>query len=111
MPRLRVGIVRFNNVVLAQVLEQDEALRGGGGIHGSGEYGVYSSECPTIGAFSLSVRGTEREDDCITVCRPFPTEAEAKDWVRNITALIHEINHEPAQAKPDDGSVQVIVAE
>jgi len=111
MPRLKVRIVRHNTVVSAQVLRQDEALRGKETLASHFLYKVHSGFSPEILPHTLHVKGKTRLDDCLTVYRPFDTEAEAKDWVRNITALIHEINQEPAQAEPDDGSVEVIVAE
>jgi len=110
-PRLKVGIVRHGTVVSAQVIWQDEALRGLGLIRKSGKYSVHSDDSPMILVSDLYVRGTWRNTDNVTAYHPFDTEAEAKDWVKNITALIHKINQKPAQAEPDDGSVQVIVAE
>lgn len=111
MSKLKVKFLRYKNIVLAEVLEQDEGLRGIGKIKSKGEYMIVSSNCPSIYKEDahLYIRGRDKSRDSLVVCEIYTNEEEAKEAIKNFTGLINEINAEGEEDKTDEGFEVTIV--
>lgn len=111
MSKLKVKFLRYKNVVLAEVLEQDESLRGIWDLNFNKKYSICSFDHPAISESGtrLYIRGESKlRDHCITY-ETYVDEYEAKKAIKNFTELINEINAEDKEDKADEGFETTIV--
>ena len=91
---LKVEFNRHGAELTAKVLKMDESLRGKKSLASSGEYEVFSVKHIEIGKDRLFVRGNEKARDRDKAYWRFDSITEAKEYIENISELIHKINRE-----------------
>lgn len=91
---LKVEFTRYGKEVTAKVLKMDESLRGKNSLASSIEYEVFSVSRIEIGKDCLFVRGNEKARDHDKAYFWFDSITEAKEYIENISELIHKINRE-----------------
>lgn len=91
---LKVEFTRYGKEVTAKVLKMDESLRGKNSLANSGEYEVFSVEHIEMSKNYLFLRGNEKARDHDKAYFRFDSITEAKEYIENISELIHKINRE-----------------
>ena len=91
---LKVEFNRHGAELTAKVLKMDESLRGKNSLASSGEYEVFSVEHIEMSKNYLFLRGNEKARDNDKAYFRFDSITEAKEYIENISELIHKINRE-----------------
>ena len=91
---MKVEFTRYGKEVTAKVLKMDESLRGKNSLASSGEYEVFSVEHIEMSKNYLFLRGNEKARDRDKAYWRFDSITEAKEYIENISELIHKINRE-----------------
>ena len=93
MKELKLKIYNIKNVVLMEVLQQDESLRGKGKIcEASNGFEIKSNCCPSLFIKEIYIKGENEELDNILCCREFKTAKQAEEYVQKAKAAIEEYN-------------------
>lgn len=100
MELLKVNLLRYKTVVIAEVIEQDESLRTDiwGPLNlielADTRYAIRSSSGIQISPTGvLYIRGSNDSVDNVITTGIFSTETKAKEYVRIITKLIERVNN------------------
>ena len=91
---LKVEFNRHGAEVTAKVLEMGESLRGKNSLASLGEYEVFSISHIDMSTNYLFVRGNKKARDRDKAYWRFDSITEAKEYIKNISELIHKINRE-----------------
>lgn len=94
MKVLKVDLKLMNNVIVGQVLEQDESLRGKGNILSYEKVNIRSFEVPELNDHDLFIRGETRSDDNNYFCHSYNSADEAKEYYDAFLKAIEKINKE-----------------
>lgn len=89
---LKVDLKLMNNVIVGQVLEQDESLRGKGKILSYEKVNICSNEVPELDGLNLFIRGETRSDDNHCFCYSYDNVEEAKEYYDAFLKAIEKIN-------------------
>jgi len=91
---LKVDLKLMNNVIVGQVLEQDESLRGKGKIISCGKVNICSSGAPELDGLNLFIGGELRSKDHNCFCYSYESAEEAKEYYDAFSKAIRTINDE-----------------
>ena len=89
---LKVDLKLMNNVIVGQVLEQDESLRGKGTIFSDEKVNICSNGAPELDDHHLFIRGDLRNDDNNCFCYSYDNAEEAKEYYDAFLKAIEKIN-------------------
>lgn len=89
---LKVDLKLMNNVIVGQVLEQDESLRGKGKILSDGKVNICSNGAPELNDLNLFIRGELRNNDNDCFCYSYDSADEAKEYYDAFLKAIEKIN-------------------
>lgn len=89
---LKVDLKLMNNVIVGQVLEQDESLRGKGMIFSDEKVNIRSFEVPELNDHDLFIRGETKSDDNNCFCHSYNSADEAKEFYDAFLKAIEKIN-------------------
>ena len=89
---LKVDLKLMNNVIVGQVLEQDESLRGKGRILSDGTVDIRSDNAPELDCTNLFIRGEEKSKDNDCFCFSYDSVEEAKECYDAFLKAIEKIN-------------------
>ena len=111
MVKLKLRVIRVENVVLMQVLEQPEEWRGRGLISDTNGLQLFSDNCQALTPSHVFIRGDDEDDDHNVVVRDCGSPADAKDYVEKIKALVEKANAtlEPTTSAPESDIEQCII--
>lgn len=91
---LKVRFTQCGSKVYAEILEQDESLRGGGTKIRRDGYSIASISCPAVVFGTLYIRGFYNEQDRQKICYDFGDSALAKNYIEKISELVKILNGE-----------------
>ena len=113
MEKLKLKLLRIENVVLMKILKQDELTRGSISFKGTNGFHLSSGESPELDGNYIFLRGREKDNDDILYSRNFYTEVEANDYIKEIVKLVKEYNESITtnEVKDNRDIVSVIIAE
>lgn len=89
---LKVDLKLMNNVIVGQVLEQDESLRGKGNILSDEKVSICSNGMPELNGHHLFIRGELRNDDNNCFCYSYDSAEEAREYYDAFLKAIEKIN-------------------
>ena len=113
MEKLKLKLLRIENVVLMKILNQDELTRNNISFEGSNKFHLQSGECPELDGDYIFLRGSEKDKDDMIVSRDCYTEVEANNYIKKIVELVKEYNESimTDEVKDNSGQITVIIAE
>lgn len=89
---LKVDLKLMNNVIVGQVLEQDESLRGKGKIFSDDKVDIRSDNEPELDCTTLFIRGEEKSSDNDCFCHSYDSAEEAEEYYNAFLKAIEKIN-------------------
>lgn len=89
---LKVKMARIENILVAQVLEQNDDLRGADIMEDEDGYEIRSNCTPQLNGYEFYVRGSSREEDNKVVCYEYNTVEKAIKAAKHFKKLIDRIN-------------------
>lgn len=96
MEKLKIKIWNIKNVILFNVLEQDESLRGKSVIYKEDNVTISSEYLPdiitTTRGVTIYIRGRQQEKDYTFSCVKVPTETDAIEIVRKVKQAVENFN-------------------
>lgn len=113
MTKLKLQLWQVKNLVLMEVLEQDESLRGRGLIFEYGGLELVSTFCPCLEDEGIFIRGNDFEHDNRIAINQFDTIVRAKKYIERAVTLVHEYNKslDTVADTPTDDEVKTHIAE
>lgn len=108
---LRVKLTRYKSILMMEVIEQDENLRGSGLIFQDNDFRIYSYDSPEISFLenALMIRGRDNTEDLKISVRIFDTEGEAIDYMRQCVRAVKKYNE--SFETNENSQVEEVIAE
>lgn len=111
MPKLKLAVAQWGNVLFCQVQEQHELLRGKDDIYDVDGFTVTSEHAPSLGIKSLHLRGASRWADDMPFGLAYGNAEEAAAIVDRIRKAVHAINDSPCNRTVPIDSITLEVME
>lgn len=108
---LKCKFIRYKNVVLYEVLEQDEDIRGKRLIYkDKNGVKIYSEGSPEICTSELYIRGTRKDRDYSVNTLRFDSEEDASQAISNFSEAIQNYN-KTRQNEKESNDLKITIAE
>ena len=116
MDKLGLKFWRNKNVVMMEVIQQDESLRGAGGIFNNTEdyMIIKSSRQPDLSFSAIFIRGDVDVYDNKVSCICLYTESDAKDYLERCVRTIRKYNNnliiptQPTEEKKEEINMLIV---
>lgn len=110
MKKLKLKLWRIKNIVLMEVLEQDESLRGKGLIFEKKGFQIQSGTAPALCDCKIFIQGTDDKYDNDVIPYYFISMNSAKDYIKQITDIVKAYNHS-ISTEPSADDIEIFIAE
>lgn len=119
MEKLKVKFIRYKNVILMEILNQPEDVRGAGVVYKNEEFIIYSLSTPAIAhrddfeseEHRLWIKGINDNENNDIVVQDFTAEEDALDYINKAKRAIREYNNTLEPKSVNNEEFEVIICE